>query len=111
MYDMDKETYYRFDGERCSNCHAGILVDNHGNKKCTNNYTYCDYSVNKPLINDIKKECIHMVMRHLDFNKSNEGKLLLASIAILTTSKFMYMGKEIDGTKLTPDEIINKLKE
>jgi hypothetical protein len=52
---MDKETYYRFDGERCSNCHAGILVDNHGNKKCTNNYTYCDYSVNKPLINDIKK--------------------------------------------------------
>lgn len=41
--------FYKYDGERCSNCHAGILEDNQGNKQCTNNYTNCDYSKNKPM--------------------------------------------------------------
>ncbi|MDD5551526.1 MAG: hypothetical protein PHS34_09720 [Candidatus Omnitrophica bacterium] len=44
---IKEDIYYTFKGERCSNCHAGILEDNQGNKKCTNNYTNCDYSEKK----------------------------------------------------------------
>jgi hypothetical protein len=42
---------------------------------------------------------------------SDEGKLLLAALSILTTTSFTYKNKLIDGEKKHPDEIIDILKD
>lgn len=34
---------------QCGNCHAGILENEEGQKQCVNNYTHCDYSLDKPV--------------------------------------------------------------
>jgi len=52
----------------------------------------------------------------MDFNFDNlnentdEGKLLLSAICILTTNEFCFMGEKIDGTKKHPNEIVELLK-
>lgn len=43
--------------ERCSNCHAAIIIDKDGNKRCSNNYMYCDYS-------DIMNTVINILKQH-----------------------------------------------
>jgi hypothetical protein len=42
---------------------------------------------------------------------TKEGKLLLSAIAILTTSKFMHNGYLLNGSSMTPFEIVDILKE
>lgn len=41
---------------------------------------------------------------------SKEGKLLLAALGILTVSKFMFKGSEVNGGGLTPDQVLKKLE-
>jgi len=41
---------------------------------------------------------------------TKEGKYLLAALAILTTSTFVFKGDEINGGGLTPDSILKKLE-
>jgi len=41
---------------------------------------------------------------------TKEGKYLLAALGILTVSKFMFKGDEINGGGLTPDEVLKKLE-
>lgn len=48
-------------------------------------------------------------MKKCDFDSTYEGKMLLAAISILTTSKFSFYGNEIDGTNKEPGEICKML--
>lgn len=42
---------------------------------------------------------------------TKEGRLLMAAIAVLTTSKSInILGQEVDGTMCTPDTVLNSLK-
>jgi len=48
-------------------------------------------------------------MERCDFDSTYEGKMLLAAVSILTTSKFTFYGSEINGTKKEPNEICKML--
>lgn len=50
-------------------------------------------------------------LKFSNFNdKSNEGRMLLSALSILTCNKFNYKGNEINGSEHTPDEIFKILK-
>ena len=41
---------------------------------------------------------------------TNEGKYLLAAVAILTTSEFEFKGEKIDGKSLEPNKVFELLE-
>ena len=48
-------------------------------------------------------------MNKLEFKETLEGRMLLAAASILTNSRFIFYGTEIEGTKKEPNEIFDML--
>ena len=60
---------------------------------------------------DLEEMKVEKNMSFGDINTStNDGKYLLASMTILTTSEFLFNGEIVDGKKKTPDEIFDLLR-
>jgi hypothetical protein len=57
----------------------------------------------------MNNNCAELNLNNLDAN-TNEGKYLLAAVAILTTSEFEFNGTKINGKGLEPDGVFKILE-
>lgn len=88
--------------DRCTNCHAGILENEEGERQCTNNYTHCDYSNKLVLVNEKESNKVGVTYAEIQriysekdsLNNSHSEKSIFESIVGISPDDFAKLYQE-----------------